>query len=328
MIKCGIIGAGAWGSAISTVIKSDEIFIWSRNQKVTTQINKKKFNSYLKGIVLPKNLLATSNFQDLKKCNYFFITTPAQYTSAIIKNLSKYTIQENFIICSKGIEIKSGKFLSQIIREIFPNARIAILSGPSFAYEVAKKLPTAVLLATKNKKYFGEVSKLIHNDHFRLYYSNDIIGCQLGGAIKNVYAIGSGIVSGLKLGENARSAFISRSIAEILRLSKHMGIKQKTFFGLSGLGDLVLTCNSQMSRNTDFGKIISKNKEENITKIIKNKKTITEGYFTTKALFKLSKKYKIEMPILESIYRILYKKANIKKEIQLILGRSIKKEFY
>ena len=132
------------------------------------------------------------------------------------------------------------------------------MSGPCFADEVARKLPTAVLLSTKNKIFFNNINKLINNKNFRLYYSDDILGCQLGGAIKNVYAIGSGIVNGLKLGENARSAFISRSFAEILRLSKKMGAKEKTLFGLSGLGDLILTCNSKKSRNTVFGEIIVK----------------------------------------------------------------------
>lgn len=328
MINCGIIGAGAWGSAISTLIKSDKIYIWSHTQKITNQINKKKINKYLKGITLPKNLSATSNFADLTNCNYFFIATPVQNTYSIIKSLSKYKINQNFIICSKGLEIKSGKFLSQIIKNFFPKARIAVLSGPSFASEVAKKLPTAVLVASKNKKFFREISQLIHHNYFRIYYSDDILGCQLGGAIKNVYAIGSGIVSGLQLGENARSAFISRSFAEILRLSERMGGKEKTFFGLSGLGDLILTSNSKQSRNTNFGEIITKNKGKKIINIINNKKTITEGYYTVKALFKLSKKYKIEMPILTSIYKILYNQANIKKEIKLILGRKIKKEFY
>ena len=328
MIKCGIIGAGAWGTAISTIIKSEKIYIWSRNKITINQINNKKTNKYLKGIKLPTNIFATSEFKDFEQCEYFFITTPTQHTSEILKNLSKYKIKKNFVICSKGIEVKSGKFLSQIILEIFPNANIGILSGPSFAIEVAKKFPTAALLASKNKKFFNSVCNILHNSNFRLYYSSDVLGCQLGGAIKNVYAIGSGIVSGLNLGENARSAFISRSFAEIIRLSKRLGTKEKTFFGLSGLGDLVLTCGSKQSRNTEFGEIISKNNSKKIMNIIKSKKTITEGYYTTKALFKISKKYKIEMPILKSIYKILYNQANIKKEIKTILGRRIKKEFY
>ena len=328
MKKCGIIGAGAWGSAISTIIQSNKIYIWSQNKKTVDSINKKKTNEYLKGIKLPKNLIATSDFKKLVDCNYFFIATPTQHTSSIIRRFRKYKISQNFIICSKGIEIKSGKFLSQVVKEIFPKSNIAILSGPCFADEVAKELPTAVLLASKKKRFFNEISKLVYKKNFRLYYSDDILGCQLGGAIKNVYAIGAGIVSGLKLGENARSAFISRSFAEILRLSKSIGAKEKTFFGLSGLGDLILTCNSKKSRNTNFGELIARNKRKKIINMIKNNKTITEGYYTTKALFKISKKYRIEMPILNSIYKILYNSAKIDREIRLILDRRIRKEFY
>ena len=260
MEKCGIIGAGAWGTAISTIIKSNRIYIWSRNKKTVNSINRKKTNNYLKGIKLPKNLTATTDFNRLVDCKYFFIATPTQHTTAILKKLKKHKIRQNFIICSKGIEIRSGKFLSQIVKEIFPKSNIAILSGPCFADEVAKKLPTAVLIASRKRKFFNEISKIIIKKNFRVYYSNDILGCQLGGAIKNVYAIGSGIVNGLKLGENARSAFISRSIAEILRLNKSIGAKEKTFLGLSGLGDLILTCNSKKSRNTNFGELIVKNK--------------------------------------------------------------------
>ena len=327
MIKCGIIGAGAWGSAISTLIGCDKILIWSRNKTVVKSINKKRLNPYLKGIKLPKNLFATNSIKDLQECDYFFIATPTQFTRKILTKLKKYKIKKNFIICSKGIENKSCKFLSNIIKEVFPNSKIAIMSGPSFAIEVANKLPTAVLVASKEKNFFNNISKLINKKYFRLYFSNDIIGCQLGGAIKNIYAIGAGMLQGLKLGENAKSAFVSRSFAEILRFSKKFGAKEKTFFGLSGLGDLILTCNSSKSRNTNFGKLITNNKKS-INKIIKKNKTITEGYYSIKPIYEISKKNKIDMPILKSIYKILYKNSNMKKEIELILGRSIKKEFY
>ena len=328
MKRCGIIGAGAWGTAISTIIRSEKIYIWTRNKNTSNLINKKRISKNLKGIKIPKNIVATSDLEDLRGCEYFFIATPTQQTASIIKSLKKYKIKKNFILCSKGIEIKSGRFLSEIIKDIFPKARIAVLSGPSFADEVAKKMPTAVLLSSKSKKFFDEVSKLINNTYFRVYYSNDILGCQLGGAIKNIYAIGAGIVKGMGLGENASSAFISRSFAEILRLGKVIGANEKTFFGLSGLGDLVLTCNSNKSRNTNFGRILKKNKNIKIFNIVKTQKTVTEGYYTSKALFYYSKKHKLEMPILKSIYRILYQKAVIEKEIKLVLNRSIKKEFY
>ena len=328
MIKCGIIGAGAWGTAISTIIRSQSILIWSHNKKIVNSINIKKINYYLKGIKLKNNLFATNKLEDLKNCDYFFIATPVQHTEFVLDKLSKYKIKKNFIICNKGIDIKNGNFLSTIVRNIFPKAKIAILSGPCFAFEVAKKLPTAVTFAAKDIKYFNQINKLIFQKHFRMYFSNDIIGCQIGGAIKNVYAIGAGIIDELHLGENARSAFIVRCFIEILRLGKKIGAKEKTFFGQSCLGDLLLTCSSSKSRNMSFGKQIVKNKNKNIKILIKNKKTITEGYFTSKALFKLTKKHKIDMPIAKIIYKILYLNADINEEIQSILRRPLKKEFY
>ena len=154
MKKYGIIGAGAWGSAISTLFDTEEIKIWTRNNRIIQSINKKKKNPYLRGVTLSKNLVATKSFNDLNYCKFVFIATPAQFVKPILKKLKKNTIQKNFIICSKGIEIKSSKLLSKVVKEIFPNSNIAILSGPCFADEVAKKLPTAVTLSSKNKKFF------------------------------------------------------------------------------------------------------------------------------------------------------------------------------
>ena len=328
MNKYGILGSGAWGSAISTLIEDGEIIIWTRNIRVMNSINNLQKNPYLKKIKLNNNVKASNLLKDLDKCNYLFLTLPVQHTKNILKSLKKNAYNKNFILCSKGIDIKNNKVLSEIVKEIFPRSNIAILSGPSFADEVAQKKPTAVTVSCKNKKYFDEVKKIIKKKYFRIYYSNDIIGSQLGGAIKNVYAIGAGIIEGLNLGKNAKSAYISRSFAEILRLGKKMKAKEKTFFGLAGLGDLILTCNSVKSRNYFFGLSVATYKEKNISKLIMRKKILTEGYYTTKALYKLSKKYNVEMPIAKSIYKILYEKNNIKNEIKIILNRSLKEEFY
>ena len=191
---------------------------------------------------------------------------------------------------------------------------------------MAQNLPPAVTLATIDKKYFDEINSLFNNNNFRLYYSDDLIGCQLGGSLKNIYAIAVGITIGLNLGENAKSALISRSFAEIVRLGVKLGANSNTLFGLSGLGDLILTCNSLQSRNTSFGHLISSQENISIKEHLKSQET-TEGYFTVKAVYQIAKEKKIDMPIANTVYRILFQKASIHKEIETLLNRPLTKEF-
>ena len=229
-----------------------------------------------------------------------------------------------FVNCSKGIEHNSQLLISNLIKKIIPKAKVAVLSGPSFAIEVAKKKPTAVTIASKNQNDAKKLAKLINSRNFRCYYTNDIIGVQFGGIIKNILAIASGIVEGQKLGSNAKSALITRGLVEMKRIGLTYGAKESTFNGLSGLGDLILTCNDNLSRNFTTGLLVGKGKE--IRKIIKFKTTISEGIINSKTIFELSKKKKIEMPICESVYKILYKNNKIKETIEKILSRDIKKE--
>ena len=203
---------------------------------------------------------------------------------------------------------------------------ISVLSGPCFSDEVSQNLPTAVTFASKNRKSFDKVSALINKKNFRIYYSNDVIGCQIGGALKNIYAIGAGITLGLNLGENAKSAFISRSFVEIIRFGKALGANEKTVFGLSGLGDLILTCGSMKSRNTKFGHLISTISLPRIEDVLRSQE-ITEGYFTVNAVKKIADQKKIDMPIATSIYNILYNKYSIKDEINNLLERPTSDEF-
>ena len=229
-----------------------------------------------------------------------------------------------FVNCSKGIEHNSQLLISNLIKKIIPKAKVAVLSGPSFAIEVAKKKPTAVTIASKNQNDAKKLAKLINSRNFRCYYTNDIIGVQFGGIIKNILAIASGIVEGQKLGSNAKSALITRGLVEMKRIGLTYGAKESTFYGLSGLGDLSLTCNSILSRNFTTGLLVGKGKK--IKQIIKLKKTISEGIINSKTIFNLSKQKGIEMPVCESIYNILYKNYKIKETIEKILSRKIKQE--
>ena len=325
-MKVGILGGGVWGSALAKLLSKNKVIIFTRDKKVVQSINDHRFNPKLKYVVFNDNVTATNDLNILQDMEYVFIALPSQHIRDVITQLkSKYTNQE-VIIASKGIEIKSGLFLSSVIIDTGYSKNVSILSGPCFSDEVAQSLPTAVTFASKDKQSFKKVSSLISNKNFRMYYSSDLIGCQIGGALKNIYAIAAGISLGLNLGENAKSAIITRSFVEISRFGRVFGANQDTIFGLSGLGDLILTCNSTKSRNTNFGNIIATSKILNFEEILKSNE-ITEGYFTVKAVNNLAEEKKIDMPIMKSIYNILYNNYSIEEELNKLLGRPITDEF-
>ena len=327
MKKIGILGGGVWGSALAKLLSSSKVFIFARNEKIVNSINDHKFNPKLKYAVFNDNVTSTLDITDLQKVDYLLIVLPSQN---IREALNKYTIKnkkQQIIIASKGIEIESKLFLSDLVSKLLHTNNISILSGPCFSHEVAQNLPTAVTLASPNRKVFDEIEKLFNNKNFRLYFSDDIIGCQLGGALKNIYAIAAGVTIGLNFGENAKSALISRSFFEIIRLGKALKAKPNTLFGLSGLGDLMLTCNSIKSRNTRFGQLIASQQKISIGDHLKTIDTV-EGYFTVKVVKKISEEKNINMPIMEAVYNILYNNCLIKEEIEKLLNRPTSEEYY
>ena len=323
----GILGSGAWGTALACSLnKKERILIWSYEQKTANEINKKKLNNkFLPKIKIPNNVMATNNLEDLKKCKFIFICVPSQFIKKIIINFKKiYKKEMIFVNCSKGMEYNSQLLITDLIKKVLPQAKVAVLSGPSFAIEVAREKPTAVTVASKNENEAKKLANLINSKKFRCYYTNDIIGVQFGGIIKNILAIASGIIEGKKFGYNAKSALITRGLVEMKKIGLAYGAKESTFNGLSGLGDLILTCNTSLSRNFTTGLLIGKGKK--ISKIKKFKNTISEGIINSKTIYKLSKKKSIEMPVCESVYKILYKKNKVKETIEKILAREIKKE--
>ena len=321
----GILGGGVWGSALARVLSNNEVIIYARDINIVKSINDHKLNPKLKYSSFNDNVSATTSLKDIRNVKYLFITLPAQNIREVIQETIFHNKNHHIIICSKGIEISSSKFLTEVIEEIIPYKSMSILSGPSFSNEVSQSLPTAVTLATKNKKDFDIISKLIPNKEFRIYYSDDLIGTQIGGALKNIYAIAAGIAEGLNLGENAKSALISRSFAEMTRYTKKFKADKNTLFGLSGLGDLILTCSSTNSRNTQFGIKLASSKYNNFLDLLKSQE-VTEGYYTVKAVYNISKNKKIDMPIMESVYNILYKQHDLKVEISNLLNRPLKDE--
>ncbi len=327
MKKIGVLGGGVWGSALAKLLSRSKVSIFARDKKIVNSINEHRFNPKLKYVIFNDNITATLDLTDLQNVDYLIITLPAQNIRGVLKKYSIKNKNQQIIIGSKGIEIETKLLLKDVVKEFINTENISILSGPCFSHEIIQNLPTAVTLATPNRKIFDEIKILFNNKNFRLYFSDDLTGCQLGGAVKNIYAIAAGIANGLNLGENAKSALITRSFVETTRLGKVLNINYNTLFGLSGLGDLILTCNSLKSRNTYFGYLIASQQNISIEEHLKAQET-TEGYFTVKAVKKIAEEKKINMPIMEAIYNILYDKSSIEDEINKLLNRPITDEFF
>ena len=325
-MKIAVMGGGVWGSALTKLLSDNKVILCARDEKTVKSINDHRFNPKLKYGVFNDNVTATNDISILNDSDYLFIALPSQIIRDVLSKFKPSNSNLEIIIASKGIEISTLDMLSEVVANETKCKNISVLSGPCFSDEVSQNLPTAVTFASKNRKSFDKISTLINKKNFRIYYSNDVIGCQIGGALKNIYAIGAGITMGLNLGENAKSAFISRSFVEIIRFGKALGVNEKTVFGLSGLGDLILTCGSMKSRNTKFGYLISTISLTRIDDILKSQE-ITEGYFTVNAVKKIADQKKIDMPIATSIYNILYNNNSIKDEINNLLERPTSDEF-
>ena len=326
-MKIGIIGAGAWGTAISNILaKKQKVILWAKEKNVCDNINNNQENKrFLPKIKLSKKINCTTEINDVCYCDILFLVIPVQYLSGVLGKLkNSLNTKTIFVCCSKGLEMNSLKLPSQIVSSIFPKNKIAIISGPNFATEIAKGLPAATVVSSKNEEVSKKIANLIKSPTLRPYLSSDIIGSQIAGALKNIYAIASGIVVGKKYGENAVASIISRSFAEIATVAKSMDAKKSTLAGLSGMGDLFLTCSSKESRNFSLGIDLAKGKTLN--EIIQKKFSIAEGAFTVRALKKLADKEKLDLPINEAVYRILYRKKNIDSAIQELLNRPITKE--
>ncbi len=328
MQKIGVIGAGAWGTALAAaaVNAGRDTLIWAREPEVVTSINTLHTNSvFLPDVALDPLLKATGDMADMKNCDAILLVNPAQYTRPIVTELTECTQKGvPFIICSKGIEISTGKLLSEVIEEVAPHNPACVLSGPTFAIEVAKGLPCALTLATKDKDLGGKLINALGHPAFRPYYNDDVIGAQIGGAVKNVMAIATGIVAGLGIGENARAAVITRGLAEIARFGEIYGAKTETLMGLSGLGDLILTCSSTQSRNMSLGKAIGEG--QTFASIMAERNSVAEGAHTVEIVYKIAEEKGLEMPITSAVYHILKKEKNVKDVMEKLMNRPFKIE--
>jgi glycerol-3-phosphate dehydrogenase (NAD(P)+) len=328
--EIGIISAGAWGTALAIVANraGSKVTLYTRNQHVLEPILEKRVNeAYLPGIFIDPRIEATDDLTRVCACDIILLALPSQHMRATcISICDQLDASVPIIIATKGIERGSLALMSEVVSAILPKNPVAILSGPNFAAEAARSLPTATTIACESEHLARQLIYSIGGKYFRPYHTDDIIGTQIGGAIKNVIAIACGIAMGRGLGENARAALITRGLTEMSRLCMAKGGRQETLMGLSGIGDLLLTCSSETSRNMAFGLELGRQKEP-VKKIIGNwQKRLAEGITTSDSVAELSKKIGISMPIVKSVHDILYEDTPIDEAIQYLLERQFTPE--
>lgn len=321
----GIIGGGAWGTALAAVMAQihDEVLIWAREGEVVSSINTNHENTtFLPGLSLAPIIRATDDLAEMGECGALLIVTPAQHVRATLAALPATSAP--LLLCAKGIEADTQMLVSDIAAEVRPNNPLAVLSGPTFAHEVAAGKPTAITLATADKMVGTTLMRLIAAPHFRPYWSDDVIGAEIGGAVKNVLAIGCGVVDGAGLGLNARAALIARGFAEMQRYGLARGAKPETLAGLSGLGDLVLTCSSENSRNFSLGRGLGQGSAA--TDMLADRRTVAEGAFTAPVLLQSAQKLGVDMPIVAAVCALLDGSASVAEVVAALLARPLKPE--
>lgn len=321
----GVIGAGAWGTALAQMLSSDgrEVLLWAYEPEVVEAINADHRNPlYLPSASLAPAIRATGDLADFAAIDTVLVVTPAQVLGKVLAGL--VTPPRDLVLCSKGIEAGTGRLMNDVAREASPGSDIAVLSGPTFAHEVAAGLPTAVTLACGGGvPQWERLAPAIARPAFRPYYSDDVTGAEIGGAVKNVLAIACGVVEGLALGQNARAALIARGYAEMLRFGEALGAEAETLAGLCGLGDLVLTCSSTSSRNFSLGKALGEGADP--AALMADRRTVAEGAFTAPVLADLAAKRGIPMPIVAAVNAILGGE-NAKRVVAELLARPLRAE--
>jgi glycerol-3-phosphate dehydrogenase (NAD(P)+) len=326
MTKLGVIGAGAWGTALAQALASDgsPVLLWAREAELVAEINERRSNSlFLPSARLADSITATGDLADLADLPAILVVTPAQHLARVLAGLPDG--RRDLVLCSKGIEAGTGRLMADVASEAAPSAAIAVLSGPTFAHEVAAGLPTAVTLACGGgEAQWQRLAPLIARPSLRPYYSDDVTGAEIGGAVKNVLAIACGVVDGLALGQNARAALIARGYAEMLRFGAARGGRAETLAGLCGLGDLVLTCSSTSSRNYSLGKALGEGMSA--AEALAGKNSVAEGAHTAPVLAELAARLGVAMPIVDAVCRLLSGKAPARAVVADLLSRPLKAE--
>ena len=328
MSKIGVIGAGAWGTALAMAAQraGNDVIIQAHEPEVAKAIKETHENpTFLKNFKLDERIKATANLSEATNVDVVLLVTPAQFLRPVCEAAAEHWLPGvPAVICSKGIEQDSCALMSEIVSEILPSKPIAVLSGPAFAAEVANSLPTAVTLASEDETLAKVLMETLNSTVFRIYRSRDVIGAQIGGAVKNVLAIACGIVEGRKLGDNAKSALITRGLAEITRLGIAKGAQAETFYGLSGLGDITLTCNAIQSRNFSLGVALGQGKK--LSDVLSERISVAEGVFTASTMISLARQLNVDLPICSAVNGVLNQSSDIDASINTLLLRPLKLE--
>lgn len=331
-MKIAILGAGSWGTTLSLVFNDNqhEVTLWSHNAEQVKKINStRKNNPYTESVLIPKEIKITTDLEETISQNKIILTAiPSQHLRSVLNKISYLDLSDHiFCNVSKGIENESLMTMSEVMMDSIPSItkkNLAILSGPSHAEEVWRKIPTAVVTASYSIKTAKLLSSIFSTNYFRVYQSDDIRGVELGGSLKNVIAIGSGIIDGSGFGDNTKAAIITRGMLEMSRLGVKMGALPRTFTGLSGVGDLIVTCMSKFSRNRHVGDQLGKG--EKLESILKKMVMVAEGVTTAKSAKDLSIKFGVEMPIFSEVYKILYENKNPQSSTIELMTRELRQE--
>lgn len=326
-MNIAIIGSGSWGVALAVHLASlgHNVKIWSFMEEERDLINNERKCKFLPGLNLPENIQCSTNFEKVIKDSKFILhVTPSKFTRNIFKQYKQYVGNKPIIICSKGFEKETLETLDEVILEEMPEAKVGVLSGPSHAEEVSIAIPTALVIASKHQNILKTVQDAFMSEKMRIYTSNDIKGVELGGALKNIIAFCAGVAAGIGLGDNSFAALITRGLKEISRLGVELGGKEETFYGLSGLGDLIVTCLSEHSRNRKAGILIGQGKSLEETK--KEVGMVIESIDNIEVAYELGKLHNIEMPIVETVYKVLYENLNPQEAVKNLMTRDKKME--
>jgi glycerol-3-phosphate dehydrogenase (NAD(P)+) len=324
-----ILGIGGWGTALATLwgTKGHQITLWGHDAERAERLQRSRTNdTYLPDVRLPDSVHVTSDLRECAAADLVVFVTPSVAIRAVAKQLRAVEPNKRapLLSCTKGIEHGSGMRMTEIIADVFPDRQTAVMSGPNLAVEVARGLPTATVLGCEKSDCAEELQQHLGTERFRIYTSDETIGIELGGALKNVFAIAAGAGDGLGLGDNSKAALVTRSLAELLRLGTAMGGDPRTFYGLSGAGDLIATCFSQHSRNRRLGEQLGRGKT--LGEIIAATRTVAEGVPTAESAYECARKAGVETPIIDQIYAVLYEQKRPDQAMHELLKRDLKEE--
>lgn len=327
MRKIAIIGSGSWGVALAIHLAKlgNQVKIWSFMQEEADLINNERMCKFLPDVTIPEGIVCTTSYEEAIEGSEFILhVTPSKFTRNIVREYKKYVTEQTIVICTKGFEKETLSTLDDVIKEEIPGVNIAVLSGPSHAEEVSKGIPTAMVIASENMQIADELRDIFMNENLRVYTSSDVRGVELGGALKNIIAFCSGVAAGLGLGDNSFAALITRGLCEMSRLGIALGGKHDTFYGLTGLGDLIVTCLSEHSRNRTAGKLMGQGMS--LEEARKQIGMVIEGVDNIEVAYELSKKYNVDMPIVNAVYDMLYNGLSPKDGVTMLMTRDKKSE--